>query len=174
MYPLIICTRKQMGLIKQLFFFCKSLTIHHFNVQTATAKNKEQDTLSNIISIHFQNCEFFLWDLLCDGLLRWRQMTSKISVMGFIFFDKVAGWVSTTLPKMYSLASTFQGFRSNLLLSIKFSRFFRKVYFPEKHLVVFANHCKVFKIFIPIKIIYSGPDIRVWENLRRIAFRVGN
>ena len=60
MYPLIIHTRKQMGLIKQLFFFCKSLTIHHFNVQTATAKNKEQDTLSNIISIHFQNCEFFL------------------------------------------------------------------------------------------------------------------
>ena len=32
------------------------------------------------------------------------------------FFDKIAGWVSATLPKMYSLASTFQGFRSDLLL----------------------------------------------------------
>ena len=47
--------------------------------------------------------------------------------MRFIFFDKVAGWVSATLPKMYSLASTFQG-----LLSIKTSQYFRKVYFPEK------------------------------------------
>ena len=32
--------------------------------------------------------------------------------MGFIFFDKVADWVSATLPKIYSLASTFQGFVS--------------------------------------------------------------
>ena len=52
--------------------------------------------------------------------------------MRFIFFDKVAGWVSATLPKMYSLASTFQGFRSDLLLSIKILRYFRNVYFPEK------------------------------------------
>ena len=80
--------------------------------------------------------------------------------MGFIFFDKAASWVSTTLPKMYSLASTIQGFRSGLLLSIKISGYFRKVYFPEKHLVEVANHCKVFKIFIPTKIIYSGPDIK--------------
>ena len=48
------------------------------------------------------------------------------------FFDKVAGWVSATLPKMYSLARTFQGFRSDLLLSIKILQYFRNVYFPEK------------------------------------------
>ena len=72
--------------------------------------------------------------------------------MGFIFFDKVADWVSATLPKMYSLASTFQGFRSDLLLSIKISRYLRKVCFPENLLVVVANLCKVFEIFIPTKL----------------------
>ena len=85
------------------------------------------------------------------------------------FFDKVAGWVSATLPKMYFLTSTFQGFYLDLLLSIKISRYFRKIYFPEKHVVVLANRYKVFKIFIPTKVIYSGSDIRVRENLRRIA-----
>ena len=44
--------------------FRKRFTIHHFNIQTATAENKEQDTLSNIVSIQFQNCDFFLWGLL--------------------------------------------------------------------------------------------------------------
>ena len=53
---------------------------------------------------------------------------------GVHFFDKVAGLVSATLPKMYSLARTFQVFRSDLLLSIKISRYFRKAYFPEKRL----------------------------------------
>ena len=52
--------------------------------------------------------------------------------MGFILFDKVAGWVSATSANMYSLASTFQGFRSDLLLFIKISGYFRKVYFSEK------------------------------------------
>ena len=85
------------------------------------------------------------------------------------YFNKVAGWLSAILPKMYSLASTFQGFCSDLLLSTQILRYFRKVYVREKHLVVVANHCKVFKIFIPTKIIYSGSDIRVRENLRRIA-----
>ena len=51
---------------------------------------------------------------------------------GVHFFDKVAGEGSATLPKMYSLASIFQGFHSDLLLSTKISGYFRKVYFPEK------------------------------------------
>ena len=80
--------------------------------------------------------------------------------MGFILFDKVAGWMSATLANMYSLASTFQGFRSDLLLSIKILRYFRKVYFSG-NLVVAANRCKVFKIFIPAKTIYSGSHISV-------------
>ena len=47
-------------------------------------------------------------------------------------------------------------------------------FFPPKNLlVVVANPCKVFKIFIPTKIIYTEPDLRVCENLRRIAFQVG-
>ena len=33
-------------------------------MQTATAENKEQDTLINITSIQFQNCDYLLWDLL--------------------------------------------------------------------------------------------------------------
>ena len=67
MYPFIICTRKQTVLTKRLlFFFHKRLTIHNFNVQTAKAekKKKEQHTLSNITSIQFEGCDFFLWGLL--------------------------------------------------------------------------------------------------------------
>ena len=56
----------------------------------------------------------------------------KISNEKYHFLDKVAGWVSATSPKMCSLASTLQGFRSDLLLSTKLSRYFRKVYFPKK------------------------------------------
>ena len=52
--------------------------------------------------------------------------------MGLIFFDKVAGWGSPNLPKMYSLASIFRGFRSDLLLSVKILRYFKKGYFPDK------------------------------------------
>ena len=40
--------------------FRKRLTIDQLNVQTTTAENEEQDTLNNIISIQFQNCDFFL------------------------------------------------------------------------------------------------------------------
>ena len=47
---------------------------------------------------------------------------------GVYFFGKVAGWVS---------ASAFQGFRSDLLLSIKISRYFRR---NQKNLVVAASH----------------------------------
>ena len=68
---------------------------------------------------------------------------------GVYFFDKVAGWVS---------ASTFQSFRSDLLLSIKISQYFKK---NQKNLVVAASHCKVFKRFLPTKNIYSGPHINV-------------
>ena len=85
----------------------------------------------NIISIQFQNCYFFpLRSTLKQGLLRCRQIAWKIPVKKVHFFAKVAGWVSATLPKMYSLASTIQGFLSDLLLSIKTSRYFWKVYLP--------------------------------------------
>ena len=81
--------------------------------------------------------------------------------MGFIFFDKVAGWVS---------ASTFQVFPSDLLLSLRISGYFRK---NQKNLVVTASHYKVFKIFTPKKTLYSGLHFSAWENIRCLAFRVG-
>ena len=102
-------------------------------------------------------------------LLRCKQINSN----EVHFFDRDADWVTATLPKIYSLASTFQGFPSDLLLSIKILRYFKKIYFQEKPFVVAANPCKVFKIFIPTKIIYSGPGIKVRENLIRLAFRTG-
>ena len=63
--------------------------------------------------------------------------------------------MSATLPKMYSLAITFQGFHSDFLLSINILQHFNKVYFPEKPFgcVVAANRSKAFKIFIPTKVI---------------------
>ena len=63
---------------------------------------------------------FPLTSTLKQGLLRCRQITWKTPAMKL---------VSAILQEMYSLASTFQGFRSDLLLSIKISRYFRKVYF---------------------------------------------
>ena len=36
-----------------------------------------------------------------------------------------------------------------------------------------ANRCKVFKIFIPTKITYSGPGIKVRENQIHLTFRIG-
>ena len=68
----------------------------------------------------------------------------KNTSIGVHFFDKVAGCGSAALPKMHSSASIFQGFRSDLLLPIKISRYFRKVYFTE-NLVAAANRFKVFK-----------------------------
>ena len=47
-----------------LFGFRKRLTISRFKVQTATAGNEKRDTLTNMISIQFQNFDFFLWALL--------------------------------------------------------------------------------------------------------------
>ena len=82
--------------------------------------------------------------------------------MGFIFFGKVVGWGSATSSKMCSLTSIFQAIcSSDLLLPIKTSWNFRKVYFPKNLLVAAVNHCKVFKTFIPAKIMYLAPDIRV-------------
>ena len=92
--------------------------------------------------------------------------------MRFIFFDKVAGWVSATLPKMYSLASTFQGFVSICCYLSKFRDILGKFISQENRFVA-TNRCEDFKIFIPAKTIYSVLHIIVWENLRRLAFGVG-
>ena len=47
-------------------------------------------------------------------------------------------------------------------------------FISQKNLSVAAvNRCKVSKIFIPTKIVYSEPDIMVWENLRHLAFWEG-
>ena len=58
--------------------FLKDWPIYHFNVQTAMVEDKEQDTLSNIISVRFQNCDFFpLRYTLKQVLLKCRQITWK-------------------------------------------------------------------------------------------------
>ena len=61
MYHFIIGTRKQTVLTKDSSLFRKRLTIHHFNVKTAMAENKVEDTLStNIKSTQFQNRCFLI------------------------------------------------------------------------------------------------------------------
>ena len=70
--------------------------------------------------------------------------------MVFIFLTKLQVGVSSSTKDVF--------------LSKYFSRFllgFVVIYqnLPENVYVVAANSCKVFKIFIPKKIIYSGPDI---------------
>ena len=67
---------------------------------------------------------------------------------------------------MYSLAST------KIFAQICYLSKFRDIlgmFISQKNLVVAAKRCKVFKIFIPTKTIYSGPHI---SDLRRLAFRV--
>ena len=61
-------------------------------------------------------------------------------------------WVSATLPKMYSLVNTFQGFRSDLLLSIFIRDILRKFISQKNLLVVAANSCKVFQNLFPQKL----------------------
>ena len=73
-----------------------------------------------------------------------------------IFFDKVVDWVCVSLPKMYSLASTFQDFRSNLLLTIKILRYFRKVYFPEKTWLWLLTVLRSTKYSFPQKLYIQG------------------
>ena len=94
----------------------------------------------------FQNSGFFLWGLLENYL--------TTPVMGFISLTKLG-------------ICNFN--KNNLLLSVKISRHF----ISQKNLLVAtANRHKVFKIFVPTKVIYSEPETRVWENLRVLAFRV--
>ena len=59
--------------------------------------------------------------------------------------------ITANLQKIYCLTSTFQGFCSDLL-SFKFSRYFRKVYFPEKCLVVVAILVRFSKHSFPQKL----------------------
>ena len=75
---------------------------------------------------------------------------------GVHFFDKAVGWVSATLPKMYSLASTFQAFRSDLLLSIRILRYFRKVYFPQKNWLWLLTVVRFSKYSFPQKLYIRG------------------
>ena len=147
--------------------FRKRLTFLHFNSQTAVTENKEQNTLGNLITIQFQNCSSMFWGLIWSrGYVDVDKLLEKYLWWGSFFWQSCRLGVCITLPKMCSLASTFQGFRSDLLLSIK-----RKFSSQKNILVVTANRC--FRIFIPTKIMYSGSDIRVWENLRRLGFRAG-
>ena len=77
-------------------------------------------------------------------------LTTLYRIGSWNVFDKVSGSVSATLLKMYSLASTSQDLRSNLLLFIKFRGILGK-FISQKNLVVAAFRCMVFKIFIPTK-----------------------
>ena len=115
-----------------LLCFVKGWPSIKLNVQTAPAESEEQDTLSNIIFIQFQKCDFFHWGLLWSrGSLDVDKLPEKYQWWVSLFLA-VTDWVSASLPKFYSLASTFQGFCSDLLLSIKISQYFRKFCFPEK------------------------------------------
>ena len=100
-----------------------------YKLQRLKIKNKIL-WVPTIISIQFQNCYFFLWDLLWSRRsLDVDKLHEKYQKWGS-FYRQISRWVSATLSKMYSLASTFQGFHSDLFLSIKISRYLRKVYFP--------------------------------------------
>ena len=135
--------------------FRKRLTFLHFNSQTAATENKEQNTLGNITTIQFQNCGFMFWGLIWSrGYVDVDKLLEKYLWWGSFFWRSCRLGVCITLPRMCSLASSFQGFRSDLLLSSK-----RKFSSQKNILVVTANRC--FRIFIPTKIIYSGSDIRV-------------
>ena len=76
--------------------------------------------------------------------------------MGFIFFDKVADWVSATLPKIYSLASTFQGFVSICCYLSKFRDILGK-FISQKNIWLWLLTVKRFsKYSFPQKLYIQG------------------
>ena len=128
-------TRKQILLIKRFTVFFKDRpSLSQSNVEAVSAENEEQYTLSNIIHIKFQKCYLFsLRSALKKLLLKCRQTNEKISVIS-LFFVKISGWGSAALPKICISISIFQGFCSDLQLSIKSSSTFYEFLSPRKAL----------------------------------------
>ena len=68
---------------------CKRFSTHHYNVQTATAEKKKQQLSNNNIYLISKMWLFPLRSNLKQGLLRYKQNTWKMPVMGFIFLAKL-------------------------------------------------------------------------------------
>ena len=102
--------------------------------------------------------------------LKGREINWKILVVDFIFW-RSSDWGLATLPNMRCF-KYFKGFCSDLYY-FNISRHFRLVYFPEYFSAASSNSCKVFKILISTKIIYSGQKTRDKENRRRLDKRCG-
>ena len=100
--------------------FRKRLTIRQLNVPTATAEIEKQDNLSNIISIQFQNCDFFLWGILWSrGSVNVDKLHEKYQYWGSFFWQSCRMRVCS--------------FTKNALLSKYFSRF------PFRFVVTYQN-----------------------------------
>ena len=90
---------------------------------------------------------------------------------GVHFFDK-AGWMGVcNFTKNVFLSKYFSGFSFRFVVIYQNFAIFQESLFPPKKLVVVANRCKVFKIFIPTKIIYTRfRSLAAIINFRRMIF----
>ena len=116
-----------------------------------TAENKEQDTLSNIMYIQFQNCDFFLWGLIWSrdsldvdkllGIYQW---------WGSFFWQNCRLGVSNFTKNVF-FSKYFSRFSLRFVVISKFRDFLRKFISQKKPFgcVVAANRCKVFKVLYP-------------------------
>ena len=114
--------------------FRKRLSIHQFKVQTATAENKEQDTLSNVTSIPSNPFKLWLFPLrstLKQGLHRCRQITWKIPVMVFIFLTKLQVGVSSSTKDVF-LSKYFSRFLLGFVVIYQNLPTFCESLFPRK------------------------------------------
>ena len=93
--------------------------------------------------------------------------------MGFLFVTKLQAGGLQLYQKCIPQQIFFKIFDQICCYISKFRDILGTFSSQENFLVVSANHCKVFKTLIPTNIIYSWPDIRVWENLRRLTSRRG-
>ena len=93
----------------KVFVFTKDLpSIIQSNEQAATAKNEEQYTLNKMIYIKLQNCCVSFFEAYFEGGTPKMYINQLKDVSNEVhFYDKIAGWGSAILPKIYFSASNF-------------------------------------------------------------------
>ena len=79
----------------------------------------------------------------------------------FFFFDKMKAGCLQLYQKRIPQQVLFKVFAQICCYLSKFCYILGKFISQKNLLVVVANRCKVFKISIPTKIIYTGPDLKV-------------
>ena len=134
------------------------MTICQFKVQTATAENEKQDTLTNMISVQFQSCDLFLCCLLCSR-----------ACLDIVKFHKKYQQCDSLFCQSCRLLIC--KFTKNAFLSKYFPRFSLRVVIYQT-LKIFLEHLFPRKTWLWQLTVVRFSHYSFPQNLRRLAFRV--